>query len=741
MKRIFSQLLIISVIVSMISPLPSGNATFVPPKSSVGEKLDFVFLLHANQANVPYGDVANDLCYYPVMETLLRHPDLHFTLHFSGTLLTDLAWFNQSTLNFLREGINTNQFEMLGSTYSQNIIYSMSDDYDNELQIEVHQQTLDEILDVNPTGFWNPERCWNQTQYVPLMTEAGYEYTFIEEHILKDSTSVSGFDAFKMRQTSVNGQNLLIFNDNTTILDMVDLIGNTTEPATDLAVISAVDDLIDYLYSIYEADVDDDYCVVYAQDMEAWGLWQEESHPLDTVAQTVERLAYLFTRLENETSWLQVVTPTEFRENLPVDYTPEIVANYVDGTANWMIIPSQNEGFTDWFDFNSHDSRLIDFRQQFDLTRARLRLIDDAITSLGETQNVSQALKLLNYAKFVYTAHQFEFGCIGCYFPWYYGTNLALLSAEAALYSLDPSPEPETLVADWDLDGNSEFILRDTKNLFIFAGQGGRLINWFDIEAGRVLLGNDVPSTYSGVSGQNYPDGTPLSTPIEEIQPMDLWGRTEKSYSIRQKAFVDGFIGETPTAIWNSRNRSSTISSTEISFAIEYLNRIFTKTYSIVEGSSALQIAYSYTNQGSQGIQPTIGLAFTPDNLDMLFKGKEGLDFISVQEDDSTSAFLNNNNTFTSIKLQIPDNKLESIESSTLNMMFASDFLLVLPAIESGDTFEISLVLETLEIYPTFSSTPPEENTIALSLVPVLFTFWIGIVFVVRRQQKKENDQ
>ena len=57
-------------------------------------KLDLVFLLHANQVNVPYGNVANDLCYHAVLETMLAHPKLLLPLHISGTLLTDLSFFH-----------------------------------------------------------------------------------------------------------------------------------------------------------------------------------------------------------------------------------------------------------------------------------------------------------------------------------------------------------------------------------------------------------------------------------------------------------------------------------------------------------------------------------------------------------------------------------------------------------------------------------------------------------------------
>ena len=152
----------------------------------------------------------------------------------------------------------------------------------------------------------------------------------------------------------------------------------------------------------------------------------------DSIERVADRLDYMLTRLEQESSWLNVGTPGEFLESLPEEYIFDHVEPYVDGQGDWMKIPSQNEGFADWFDFNENDSRLIDYRSQFLETRNRLKFIDNAILTAEVTQNVSVSKSLMSYARFVYSAHQYEFGCIGCFFPWFYGVKMSLINNSCA---------------------------------------------------------------------------------------------------------------------------------------------------------------------------------------------------------------------------------------------------------------------------------------------------------------------
>ncbi|MHA2253949.1 MAG: hypothetical protein ACXAD7_26585, partial [Candidatus Kariarchaeaceae archaeon] len=191
-------------------------------------KLEFIFILHANQALVPYGDVANDLNYHRVLETLREHPSIPITLHVSGMLISDLQYFSPETLILVQDGIDDGQFEILGSTYAQNVPYShytpgssntAGGDFDNDLQIRVHKGILEERFGITPTSFWNPERVWDPDLILPMIQRGNYQSTFIEDHIIHQ---VATSDEHLVRTTGSLENPLYIFSDDR------DLIFNET---------------------------------------------------------------------------------------------------------------------------------------------------------------------------------------------------------------------------------------------------------------------------------------------------------------------------------------------------------------------------------------------------------------------------------------------------------------------------------------------------------------------------------
>jgi len=680
-----------------------------------GNKLDLVLLLHANQAIVPYGDVANDLCYHAVLETMLAHPTLHFPLHVSGTLLTDLIWFNQSTINLIKDGVNQGQFEIIGSTYAQNIIYS-TDDYDNQIQIQKHQKIIQEIFEVKPKGFWNPERCWNQERYVKLLAEAGYEYTFVEDHILNDSEPFPYPNAeYLVRKTSSLDQSLLIINDDKEIIDRIDNVAFTTQSPSSLAVIEAVDNLINYLYSVYVNDTNDEFLVFYGQDMEVWGLWQEEGRPSDTWENTVARLDYLFTRLEQEAAWLNVGTPTEFFGSLPLSYEFIFLPHIIDGTAVWMEAPSKAEGHIDWFDFSANDPRLNDYRKQFDTVRQAMKTVETEIESFTPSLKRDNAEKLFSYAQFVFVANQYEFGCIGCYFPWYYRAKTALISVEAARYALYPSLTTEALITDLDFDGNNEYILRNNQAMFVFTGLGGRLINWFDIEHGEVLLANDIPNTYATwtVAGLDYPGGTFLASPIEQINGVDLWGRTQKTYQLRPKAFIDTFEDEEANWLWKARNRTVIIGNNFIQFYLDFSSRRISKVFNL-QNESPLLIDYQITNNENFEIKPIIGISFTSGNEKILYQGGKNHFEVLTQNSSHQKLDLWDLDSFISLSSPLEAGSITILEHDP---MFGFGYSINLKSVKVGETLTYSFQLESKSINnSTISINPPPTTSKPLSI-------------------------
>ncbi|MFX0208893.1 MAG: hypothetical protein ACFFDT_23115, partial [Candidatus Hodarchaeota archaeon] len=595
--------------------------------SSQARKIDFVFVLHANQALVPYGDVANDLCYRGVLETLLDHPSIHVTLHISGTLLSVLSYYQRDTLDLIKQGINSGQFEILGSTYSQNVMYShvepgsanyTSAFFDNDIQLRLHREVIQAQLDVSPIGFWNPERVWDPDIIFPIIMNGSYEYTFIEDHIIGQISSSS---PYLIRTTGSQDDLLYIFNDDKATITDVDVIAAPSgDPDPNSHTDTAIANFISHCNDLYNEDTNDEYAIVYAQDMEAWGLWQEESRSgwTDSLANVLFRLDSFLSALEDESSWLAVRTPSEILNDLNGrSYSFEHHDIIPFGEAVWMSEAAQVSGWDEWKTWQDTDSDLSSYRQSFALSRDILASINRKIFSQEQLgQNVTAARNLYHYAEYVYAANQFEFGCWGCKFWWYHRVKTALHAARAAEYALDPSSSIELLTKDIDLDGgtNTEYILQNTISRFVFTKRGGRLINWFDIENGLIIIANDAPTSYTHYSQQfNYIPN----------DASDFWGRSNKVFYMRYKAFVE-FL-ETPRDHTLGNLNYDVYLETDNSLKFEIKKADYAdikKTFSLMSSDSAnLTAHYEVLSRTSSPKDFIVGCGFSVNNTNLLVHG------------------------------------------------------------------------------------------------------------------------
>ncbi|MBD3179326.1 MAG: hypothetical protein GF417_06830, partial [Candidatus Latescibacteria bacterium] len=435
--------------------------------------LKLILLFHANQTVNYQGDTANDLCFNGLLRVLRDHPSSSFMLHFSGSLLNDLQWYNfrhnPSTVEMLRAGAADGQFEIVGSTYAQNIPYS-THMWDNNVQIEAQRTVIDRAVGVNPVSFWNAERCWKQ-ELVPMMAENGYASTWVESHILFDSgTSV---DEHAVRRTRLGEHEVIIFNDD------AELAGNINY---------AIDSgdtggLVDYLTYLHSQDTYRDYVICYCEDAEATGLWDYESgqNPQDDW----DNLDNMLDVLES-IPWVELTT---FSEYLSSRHATEMLAPIVDGQANWMVGPSQGAGYNDWFDYNETSPLLAFYRNFFDRKRERVRGVAES------TRPNTPAGRLAEHALRNFAAHQFEFGCIGCgsyYCQDYHKMETVEAACLAAEYARDRVPEPAIIERDCNGDSIPDLMLITGEDMFVFSPVGGRMLYWFDLERGDQIAGNEI---------------------------------------------------------------------------------------------------------------------------------------------------------------------------------------------------------------------------------------------------------
>lgn len=437
-------------------------------RSQPQRRLDVILLFHANQNLVPYGKVANLACYKGVLNTLRGHPNLKFMIHFSGTLISDLLWFDPETIEILRQGVADGQFEIVGSTYSQNIIYSTRtgpNDFEfNQNQIRIHRRQIEQVFGVKPTSFWNPERVWTQN-IVKLLADNGYSAVQVEDHILWRS-GISASEYY-VRTTTYDGRSVYVFNDDKTFEGLINGAIDSGDTAS----------VISFLRNLYQEDVNDGFAVCYHEDMEATGLWDYESGENPSV--DFSNLDKLLTAFENN-PWIKVTTYSEF---LKSHQAFEEISPIVDGAADWM-------GRDAWFEENSLPQAEY-YRYFFNSIRDSINLVHSLFTTYAP--DTLPARRLIDHAWFTLCAHQYEFAVHG--FQGMVGTTqwelarTALVSSYAAREAL--LKRTYSGRTDINLDGLEEIVISSPADLFVLTPLGGRLLYWFDLEDGTEIVGNE----------------------------------------------------------------------------------------------------------------------------------------------------------------------------------------------------------------------------------------------------------
>ena len=583
--------------------------TYEYPSIQAGQrKIDATFLFHANQNLVPAGKVASLACFVGLLETLRRHPLLKFQLHFSGTLLHDLLWFDDTAIQIIREGIDSGQFEIVGSTYVQNIMYSTrsySTDFQfNDQQIKIHKKLIEHIFDTTPRAFWNCERVWTQN-FVQLLDDNGYEYVQIEGYILEESGTTNDVDV--VRTTTYDNRQIVVFNDNQEFLGRVDYAVDEGH----------IHNVLDYLHEKYDEDVNDQFVIGYYQDAEATGLWDYEwgQHP----QANWNNLDNLLTAIEND----PLVKVTTYAEFLQSNTPTEELTPIVDGAASWM-------GRDEWFEENNHPNFQA-MRELYDDIRNKLNHVSELIQTYGG--DTTSATKLLEHAWFTLAAHQFEFAVHGYthaheYTQWQLART-AHVSALAATHALYPT----TLIyrADVNQDEIDEYVMVDPQDLYVFSYYGGRLLYWFDLEKGEELIGNE---NFMVDYNEIYVDDSKY-VPIVR-GGLDtywwLWGNSvfpevfEWEFTIRRRALNDWITVNTEKSrllayelyLGSMDTQSLTFRYSEDNFEIR-------KTVTPIEGG--LSVTYILLSRAANDIDVALEIecGFCPSYMDVMDNGRDAL--------------------------------------------------------------------------------------------------------------------
>lgn len=117
--------------------------------------------------------------------------EIPFHLHISGTFIEACAWYDPLFLEEITELREAGLIEIIGSTYSQNIM-PLFDSEHNRSQILEELYLINKWLggDVSAVkGFWIPERVWNTRKLAKLLRDirlpnGGFQYTLLDDRLL-----------------------------------------------------------------------------------------------------------------------------------------------------------------------------------------------------------------------------------------------------------------------------------------------------------------------------------------------------------------------------------------------------------------------------------------------------------------------------------------------------------------------------------------------------------------------------
>lgn len=447
--------------------------------------LSVALVFHFNQHLNEYARVASQVCYRGLLKVLRSHPNLKFNIHISGTLIDALKWLDPEPLDLIRAGLSDGQFELLGSTYSQNIPYA-SNDWDNTKQIELHRSVLKDTFGVEPAVFWNAERCWRQS-LAPIIATGGFSTVLIEDGILEKAGAQKPF-TFTTHADSVE---LKVITDDQGLKDKFNFaawFGRSTQ-------------VLNYLRAKAAEPEAEKYCLAYAEDAEAMGLWDWQVGLVPN--QTWANLDKLLTELEAEPS-IQLIklsdAPAPSGDLTPI---PDGSASWMDKSLQHPGLPYHEDGYADWFDYNQRSPKLKHFRQTYNIIRSKMG------TEMPKSEGAQRLYKAALYA---YLSHQYEFGCIGVGGLNYRGWEDARAAVAIALAMNEAeAPREFILIDDCNGDGSDEVILSDGRQLIITSAYGGRLLYWFDLITGQQFVGNQLPVMNMEYHGAEYSFPEPMA--------------------------------------------------------------------------------------------------------------------------------------------------------------------------------------------------------------------------------------
>jgi alpha-amylase len=230
--------------------------------------------------------------YLPFIQVLERHPSLSVNLHYSGPLLKWIERHHPEFFSRLKSLVARGQVELMAGGFYEPILPILPQ-RDKLAQINKMINYINTNFGYQPRGLWLAERVW-EPHLAAAIAQCGLEYIILDDSHLKE-TGLEDNQLHGYYITEEEGYCLKVFPSNKHLRYIMPF--------------APPEETIDYLRGI--AASGDGLLAQVGDDGEKFGSWPHTYHTVYEEGW----LEKLFTLLENNRDWLQVVTYSAYMDN------------------------------------------------------------------------------------------------------------------------------------------------------------------------------------------------------------------------------------------------------------------------------------------------------------------------------------------------------------------------------------------------------------------------------------------
>ncbi len=390
-----------------------------------------------------------------IVKELRKHRNIKFTLCISGILLENMNLSESETLKIIKEGIADGQFEVIGTTYSQNII-DATDNFSNKWQLERDREAKENILGLKSEGFFNPQGIWTP-KVIKSIADSKYNYIFIEDEKLKEIKS--GYEPGKIGKLEKENINVLPFIKKSEIL-LDKLLKSSI--ITD----KEQKELIKSFREIYENEKGGVAAIFVNLNAEDKNSFQNLNKILNLLEQRV---------------WISSVTAKDSLKSIKPEYFVKNIFEIKNG--NWDLTLKNSNKVKYYSELQNIYAELIagNIESENPVVRNLMKSAKEILLSSEcKFADADYLTGESNFNKSIKNKSEENIKNIGVIKE----VLEAVLNPQERIYS-----------KDLNSDGINELIAVNNRNFYVFdSSKGGKMTAWYDL-----LTGRDIISIYNSV--------------------------------------------------------------------------------------------------------------------------------------------------------------------------------------------------------------------------------------------------